>query len=465
MRGIRWTSTLHGLFLTFVAGLVSATGLAQSTPCDCSARRQTPPTPTEQQVIARIVRGDDLKGEKIEAQLLEKLLIGGFKGVRFAHDAVEIKNAVFDEPLRLRNQAIPLELHLTNCHFRRGLDFSMSHFLELYMDHSVFDSASEVNFNGMRVDANLYLTHAEFSGMPTFYHLDVGDDLHAEDAKFNGQPVECDEGNDDHYVASPDRCNIMFDQSEVRGKLFLDGSQFRESLSLADVAVQGLHLEKVSVRKDLKLSHARVETVIEIDLSGEPRWVLLEGLTYHDLGGSSVGDKLRHLIEERSPYFSSQSYSQLEDYYRTHGAQEKADAVFIDMKRKERGPFTWRGSQSWLSSWLLDRLVGYGRYPGQALIPSACFVLAGSLVFWLGQRHMVPKKPNETERKYNELWYALDPFWYSLDLFAPVIDLDAASVWTPTPEWKIGWYYARFQRIIGWILVPIIVAALTGIIK
>jgi sterol desaturase/sphingolipid hydroxylase (fatty acid hydroxylase superfamily) len=116
--------------------------------------------------------------------------------------------------------------------------------------------------------------------------------------------------------------------------------------------------------------------------------------------------------------------------------------------------------------WLfLDLLLGYGRSPWRALIPSAFFVAVGTFVFWRYSNQVIERKPDETKRRYNESWRTLDPFWFSLDLFVPVIDLDAATIWMPKTSWKSGWYCLRALRILGWILVPLIVAALTGIIK
>ena len=174
--------------------------------------------------------------------------------------------------------------------------------------------------------------------------------------------------------------------------------------------MRGLHLEDVSVKKDLKLSHARVETVIEIGLKGEPRWALLEGLTYQDLGSSDAGDRLRDLIKRHSPYFSSRAYLQLEEYYKNHGEVEKADDVFIDMKRHECGLLHGR---AWLFSWLMYLLVGYGRHPEYALIPSGGLVALGTIIFWCGGKHIVPKK-DETKRSLTTPGMPSIPFGIAL---------------------------------------------------
>ena len=58
-----------------------------------------------------------------------------------------------------------------------------------------------------------------------------------------------------------------------------------------------------------------------------------------------------------------------------------------------------------------------------------------------------------------------NPLWYSLDLFLPFIDLQVANVWLPKQRRHFARHYMRVQTILGWILIPIGLAALTGIIK
>ena len=69
----------------------------------------------------------------------------------------------------------------------------------------------------------------------------------------------------------------------------------------------------------------------------------------------------------------------------------------------------------------------------------------------------------EQEDKYKGRTY--NRFWYSLDIFIPAIDLDAAKAWKPKEECKHAIHYMRACRLVGWVLIPIGLAAMTGIIK
>jgi hypothetical protein len=58
-----------------------------------------------------------------------------------------------------------------------------------------------------------------------------------------------------------------------------------------------------------------------------------------------------------------------------------------------------------------------------------------------------------------------NPFWYSLGLFLPFVDLQADKVWKPKREKVFLRNYMRVHILLGWILVPMVLAALSGLIK
>jgi hypothetical protein len=57
------------------------------------------------------------------------------------------------------------------------------------------------------------------------------------------------------------------------------------------------------------------------------------------------------------------------------------------------------------------------------------------------------------------------PIWYSIALFLPIIDLHDSRVWTPKMERKKARFYMRLHIMLGYLLIPIGLAAWTGIIK
>ena len=151
-------------------------------------------------------------------------------------------------------------------------------------------------------------------------------------------------------------------------------------------------------------------------------------------------------------------YTNLESNFRKEGRAKEADAIYLEQKRRERRQFL--SGFAWFWSLALDWLVGYGRHLEWVLPWSAVLVLIGALVF-RRERDMETQKPDDIER-YKNMY---NPIWYSLDLFLPIIDLGEANVWTPRRDRRAARIYRRLHIILGHLLVPIGLAAWTGIIK
>lgn len=84
-------------------------------------------------------------------------------------------------------------------------------------------------------------------------------------------------------------------------------------------------------------------------------------------------------------------------------------------------------------------------------------MIFGWLVFRRRQ-DVEPRKQEDESRLY-------DPLWYSLDLFLPLTTLQAADVWMPIQSSRFRRYYARVHSILGWILIPIGLAAISGLVS
>jgi len=221
--------------------------------------------------------------------------------------------------------------------------------------------------------------------------------------------------------------------------------------------------EGVGVSDYLSLAHSRFQvlTIDKLNLWEQTKElsVDLEGLSF---GGVDVPEDkvdeysskmLSLLNSERVKHFSPQPYTELESFLRAHGNPQMADRVYIDMRRRERRELVW---WKWGWDWLLDVLVGYGRKPWRAALVFVGFALVGVAIFH--EDRMEPQELGHVKLRYS-------PFWYSLDLLAPVIDLGPAKDWRPKQEQFWIRNYAYFHRISGWILVPLVLAAITGIIK
>jgi hypothetical protein len=150
-------------------------------------------------------------------------------------------------------------------------------------------------------------------------------------------------------------------------------------------------------------------------------------------------------------------YIQLEQFLKARGYPEQADTVFITGQERGKDERLQRFSSPWIRSWILDLATKYGRQPWRSLALAAGVVLFGAIVF--GKRDDMEVTDKKFEgRKYH-------PIWYSFDLFVPIIQLEAASVWVPKPDKRRKWLYLRIHRLLGWILVPIVIVATTGLLQ
>ena len=155
--------------------------------------------------------------------------------------------------------------------------------------------------------------------------------------------------------------------------------------------------------------------------------------------------------------YSADVYSRLEQFFLGQGYRVDSDEAFMAGKRRERKEYFRSGHWvGWLRSWMLYLLVGYGRQPWRAGIPCAVLVALGCVLF--SPQKMKPQKPEDTPRVYSR-------FWYSLGLFLPFVDLQADKVWKPKADQTFLRNYMRVHILLGWILVPLVLAALTGLIK
>ncbi|HEY2626291.1 MAG TPA: hypothetical protein VGI41_06020 [Candidatus Udaeobacter sp.] len=158
-------------------------------------------------------------------------------------------------------------------------------------------------------------------------------------------------------------------------------------------------------------------------------------------------------LTDKSAY-TADVYSNLEEFFLRQGYRADADRAFIAGKRRERKE-NLHGLR-WLWSFFLDGFVGYGRRPWQACIPCAAFVALGYFLF--SPKKMELQKPEDTHRVYSR-------FWYSLGLFLPFVDLQVDKVWKPKDSRTCLRNYMRVHILLRWILIPIALAALTGLIK
>jgi uncharacterized protein YjbI with pentapeptide repeats len=336
------------------------------------------------------------------------------------------------------------------------------------------------SFIGMKVGGSAYFTAAVFKGPLFFLFADIANDLYMQSAGFQntagvsfwGMKV----GRDAHFDSTVFDGWMDFRRTDIIGNLSALKTRFQNKQQPAT-----FHSTKIG--GDAVFGGARFEGPPDLryadfgllDLSNAS-WpkvapqIQMQGMSYKHIRAVAENEPKSHraLLElaDQSPY-TADVYTNLEAFFLRQGYRADADRAFIAGKLREREQYSPEGRGvreyvlssdwlRWLGSTMLYLLVGFGRRPWQAAIPCAGLVAIGCILF--SPKKMEPQKPEDTPRVYSR-------FWYSLGLFLPFVDLQADKVWKPKTDQIFLRNYMRVHILLGWILVPLVLAALTGLIK
>jgi hypothetical protein len=173
-----------------------------------------------------------------------------------------------------------------------------------------------------------------------------------------------------------------------------------------------------------------------------------------------------------------QTYVQLEKTLRTAGEDSDANAVYLRRRAAERRrQWERREVGPWLFSWIYKTLANYGVKPYRLIGYSVGVVALGTWVFL--QPHSVSPKPSGLSPTTTQdiRLGVYDAFAVSVHQFLP-IDVAMGQEWTPSNRqmnFRLGHRElstsipfsaaATILRVIGWVLLPAGIAALTGLFR
>jgi len=468
-----------------------------------------------------------LPNHLLRAEFLQKLITGEFKTPQTEHHGIKISHAVVKDKLVLASETISPEVWLKSSNFEGGVDFEYARFSrDLSLEGSIFgkpgaapsatssgstgqdsqcdhaeaalgssSSAGDAIFLGMKVEGTLNFNCAVFYVPLNLSYADVAGEF-----LFKNVNYESEENADfeNFKVKEP----ALFTNDHFAGKIIFADAQLFELIIIhprneIDLDLTQAHIEQVFSIQNATLSSLRAPSLIvsgdatfenvvpagrvylvhshfqDLTIGDFDEWlkaaarplpahsldrcsVDLEGLSFEDvtIPDTQVKPQAKRLLElikgSQCP-FSPQPYMELEKFLSAHGYPQEADEVFIAMHESER-----KQLDPWKRPFdcVLDVIVGYGRKTWRAVIGAIALITLGTFLFRASYM--------EPEDKSTDLWY--NPFWYSLDLFSP-IDLGMAKKWRPKKLYPEVRGYGQVHRLLGWILIPLIVAAITGIIK
>lgn len=380
---------------------------------------------------------------------------------------------------RFERMKVDQNVNITNTVFRGGVNFTGASIAGYFdADDASFENAtSAANFNSMQVGGHASFIRAVFKGKADFTAANIAGQFIAEEIRFES-PAETVSfnGMTVRQYADFERATFQgpvdFGSAYFVGAFGAANAKFLHDANLTGIKVDGsANFGRAEFSKRLYLQDAKFMTVdlSEMILPLEENSVVLYGTTYeHIVRGEKNATWERDLkgLLGKAEY-SPDVYIRLEDYFRRHGESEQADRICYEQNYRKRCKARnelgiLRSLPKVSGNLLLSYTVRYGRHPSLALVWMGAFVVFGYLVFRGCDADGNPKKMEQ--QKSGEAPRVWNAFWYSLDLFVPMIDLQSANFWMPKKE-SLARHYMLLHRIAGWLLIPIVVAALTGIIK
>jgi len=183
--------------------------------------------------------------------------------------------------------------------------------------------------------------------------------------------------------------------------------------------------------------------------------------------------------------FSRDPYLQAEKYYQEIGEDHKAREIYyeghIANRRNAKEQGKWSRGQNVLD-WLWKWLTRYGVSLQRLLLIALVFIIVGTVLFQPnynldrvkgsitvdndGNDQPLPRWHDGVAEDLpwqDDLGYWGYKFTYSLDQFLPLVNLHVDEKWVPNDQ-LIHWW-AAIHAIVGWLIVPLLIAALAGIIR
>lgn len=499
-----------------VAGL-AITLLFFASPGKCQSAGAANYSKAEQLILRQAAEGKiatlgdlPLKERSVSADFLAHLLTGKLAGVSVSSEGVLIEHAVVHGRLGVAGAEIRYTVLLNDCDFDSGADFSRTH---LHGNLSATNSRfhGDADFDGLRADANIFFQNATFDGLFDISGSQIRGSLNTAGAVFSdpgGQPAQFDSmtgvvradfenitlkvpltldgaecqilwlGATGNGAGRPnaDKLPIVkqvnLTHATIHRELHLEGMNI-DTLLASSLKVEGLaDFENLKITTRADLSHSQLfDLVLADDITWPSREESLDlaGIFFQYISpedhwnssstaGASSDAQWANLVNwaDKSNYPTA-PYQQLEDALRREGRVDLANNVFENKEKKARS----RGDLAWqdkIKNFLLYALIGYGREPQRAFYWSALVVLFGWLVVFRKPDDVQPRDDKDRDKPY-------DAFWYSLDLFIPIASLQAADLWIPRQTSWVRRYYAGIHSVLGWILIPIGLAAITGLIS
>ena len=458
--------------------------------------------------VLKYILPDDWSEEKKEANP-----IAAKKVVEAINDGknVEIINAVIDGPLKLKSLNVEGEVTIQRTKIRGPIDWSYAAFKRvLNLENSIFET--DVTFTTVTVEKDIFLDGATFCEKAKFSNITVMGVFYSQSTTFRKDVIFTDgtfkkrikfskstfEGAA-NFVSARTGINAVFTRAEFKQRASFNSAQIEGSAFFNPATFEGdanfgstrIGSNAVFTRAEFKqhayFDSAQIEreshfeeTVFANDVSfqdtslktvffGEPNVqfhekIDLRGCIYDRIQPISFWEQL---MEHLGPY-DRQPFTQLEEIFRRAGKDKLADDVYYMRKRRESAQKTIRKPGAWVLDRFLWLLTGYGVRLYRLLLAIVPILIIGTFFFHLEGAVTLDIQPHSMMSSQVTLPWC-EAFWVSLNTFLP-IEIPSGADWKPSSQIipVLGIKFTTFATMLdlsGWILVPVGVAGIAGLLK
>jgi hypothetical protein len=366
--------------------------------------------------------------------------------------------------------------------------------------------AGPVNFSEVRVGKNFYIDpfgrmrsfKTLFKGTANFSDLEVHGVFNADQAIFQSESTifsGLKVGQGAFFIGTIFYGGLVLKEGQltdlaIRGlhrlskgglpltEIVLNRTRIAHRMTIEDIEVKKFDARNLEVKGPAELRRIYIRD--EADLRGaachhlqfveidwpEPRHgkasTFLDGLDYRSITTRSAPGEAETwpvLLEWLSlSRFNTQNYQQLDGYLQRGGLRKWADQVYITGKRRELGLRQWWHPARWLTKVFWDWLAGFGRKPGRVFWIGMFLVILGAVILDPA-KVLSPEFLNNLAGYQDNLAHLI-----ALRVIVSVYSLVAAIpgwgglLHLTAPEFHL-FVFLWFQRICGWILIPIGLAA------
>ena len=437
---------------------------------------------------ARFQKNCYFPGAEFQARaVFDRVEIGGNAAFRSIPLGNEVLPCVFRGQLSFVAATLQWDASFEGAQFHQRADFSL---IKIGQD-AWFRSAihnkqisrtmfhQDASFMGATVQGSLHFNDATFRRGVAFNNMEVTGDATFKNTNFGvlleaGEQVDFEAAN---FASKADFSSAIFcrdavfDRVEVSGVARFQTTKFRGRLSLRDakfhifVFDQDSNLVAASSPDSLPSGEEPQTQFNDIDL---------RGFSYDTMNGD-----WRKVFTKVSPY-ARQPFSFLEKTLRSTGNDREADDAYLMRRKHER---KWIRERVLRQRKILEipkllfdgfqwLLFNYGVRPYGLLLAALAILLVGVYMFSQPNAVKVKPPPGAAAQDTAVTLSKTQALGMSLRLFSP-IEIASGSEWVPTQQLapyvgriQVSYAgYASFHRLAGFVLVPIGVLVLGGLLR